>query len=298
MVIVDRMLSRKAEPATAFQVPSFADDHPSWVKVSVIAAVGFAIGIAWPRLAGVKFGPSAPEMQSHAAAAASKSADPLDAPPPLPTASVVAPPALSTAPASGEAPSITVGRGVVLSCTTADGERAKGSACGSVTGFEALAQPRLESLAKCPAAEGVSGKLAVVVTVDFKGSRINVDAGKSTTVASPDGLYACLRSAFQGAPLGGVDHDQQRYTVFYAVTLTSTGGAAAASASATGDSSSVEIAWGTALIRSAPKTGEIVARLPRGSKVQIGVAKEGWYPIKYGSDFASDGWVWREAIGK
>jgi hypothetical protein len=297
MVIVDRMLSRKAEPATAFHIPSFADDHPSWVKVSVIAAVGFAVGIAWPRLAGVKLGPSAPEMQNHAAAAASKSADPLDAPAPLPTASVMAPPALSAAASSGPPPSVTVGRGVVLSCTTADGERAKGNACGSVTGFEALAQPRLESLSKCSAAEGVSGKLAVVVTVDFKASRINVDAGKSTTVASPDGLYACLRTAFQGAPLGGVDHDQQRYTVFYAVTLTSAGGAATA-ASASSDSSSVEIAWGTALIRSAPKTGDIVARLPRGSRVQIGVVKEGWYPIKYGADFASDGWVWREAIGK
>jgi hypothetical protein len=291
------MLSRKAEPATAFHVPSFADDHPSWVKVSVIAAVGFAIGIAWPRLAGVKLGPNAPEMQGHAAAAASKSADPLDAPAPLPTASVVAPPALSTAPSPGDAPTITVGRGVVLSCTTADGERAKGSACGSVTGFEALAQPRLESLAKCPAAEGVSGKLAVVVTVDFKASRINVDPGKSTTVASPDGLYACLRTSFQGAPLGGVDHDQQRYAVFYAVTLASATGAAAA-ASATGDSSSAEVAWGTALVRSAPKTGDIVARLPRGSRVELGAPKEGWYPIKYGADFGSNGWVWRESIGK
>jgi hypothetical protein len=298
MVIVDRMLSRKAEPATAFHVPSFADDHPSWVKVSVIAAVGFAVGVAWPRLAGVKLGPSAPEMQAHAASAAAKSAEAPDAPPPLPTASVVVPPPLSAAPSSAEAPTVTVGRGVVLSCTTADGERAKGSACGSVTGFEALAQPRLESLAKCPAAAGVSGKLAVVVTVDFKGSRINVDAGKSTTVASPDGLYACLRTAFQGAPLGGVDHDQQRYTVFYAVTLASASAPVGGAASATSDGSSVEVAWGTALVRSAPKTGDIVARLPRGSQVQIGAPKEGWYPIKYGADFGSDGWVWREAIGK
>ncbi len=290
------MLSRKPEPATAFQVPSFADDHPSWVKVSVIAAVGFAIGIAWPRLAGVKLGPTAPEMQSHAAVAASKaSADAMDAPPPLPTASVMAPPPLESAASPGEAPTITVGRGVVLSCTTAEGERAKGSACGQVTGFEALAQPRLESLAKCPAAVGVSGKLAVVVSVDFKASRINVDSGKSTTVASPDGLYACLRAAFQGAPLGGVDHDQQRYALFYAVTLASTSGAAAATAR---DASSAEVAWGTALVRSAPKTGDIVARLPRGSRVQLGAAKEGWYPIKYGADFGSEGWVWREAIGK
>ena len=54
----------------AVEVPSPERDKPAWVKVGVIAAVGFIVGIAWPRLVGVRLGPSAP---GEAAAAASAS---------------------------------------------------------------------------------------------------------------------------------------------------------------------------------------------------------------------------------
>jgi len=40
--------------------PSSRADSPSWGRVGIIAAVGFALGIAWPRALGVRFGPSAP----------------------------------------------------------------------------------------------------------------------------------------------------------------------------------------------------------------------------------------------
>src|SRR5947209_19974369 len=107
------MFSRKAESPPAFQVPSPADDRPSWIKVGVIAAVGFAIGVAWPRVAGLRLGPNAPEPP-HAAAA--KSADPSSSSVPVLATAPVVPPALSAtnaAPAAG-APTITFGHGFVL----------------------------------------------------------------------------------------------------------------------------------------------------------------------------------------
>src|SRR6476620_10017623 len=55
----------------AVEVPSPERDKPAWVKVGVIAAVGFVIGIAWPRLVGVRLGPSAPGESASAAASAS-----------------------------------------------------------------------------------------------------------------------------------------------------------------------------------------------------------------------------------
>ncbi|MBF5066364.1 hypothetical protein G6O45_24370, partial [Salmonella enterica subsp. enterica serovar Istanbul] len=45
-------------------------------------------------------------------------------------------------------------------------------------------------------------------------------------------------------------------------------------------------------------TGSVVARLPRGTKVKLGPIKDGWYAIKYGDGFASDGFVYRGAIGR
>src|SRR5215207_4373340 len=42
------------------EVPKPGDDKPRIGRVAVITIVGFAIGVIWPRLAGVKLVPSAP----------------------------------------------------------------------------------------------------------------------------------------------------------------------------------------------------------------------------------------------
>ena len=58
------------------------------------------------------------------------------------------------------------------------------------------------------------------------------------------------------------------------------------------------VEWEVALVRDLPKTGQVVARLPRGTKVKVGSAKEGWYSVKYGAAFANEGWLYRGAIGR
>jgi len=56
--------------------------------------------------------------------------------------------------------------------------------------------------------------------------------------------------------------------------------------------------WEVAIVRDAPRTGQVLARLPRGTKVNLGTAQDGWFKVKYGADFSSDGWVYRGAIGR
>ena len=51
-------------------------------------------------------------------------------------------------------------------------------------------------------------------------------------------------------------------------------------------------------MRDAPKVGTIVARLPRGTKVKLGPTKDGWYQVKFGDDFGTEGWVYRGAVGR
>src|SRR5262249_15842580 len=58
------------------------------------------------------------------------------------------------------------------------------------------------------------------------------------------------------------------------------------------------VAWEAALVRDTPKTGNLVTRLPRGTKVKVGSSKDGWYQIKFGDGFANEGWVYRGAIGR
>jgi len=322
----------------AVDVPSPDKDSPAWVKVGVIAAVGFVIGIAWPRVMGVKLGPSAPG-ESAASAKASGARAP-DAPPasvaaaksgvtPSASASATAASASgSAASAGGGPPNISVQKGAVISCKTGDGDVKKGKECGGVAGLDLLVAPRIRKVATCTAAEGQTGKLTFIVNADFGKNTFGWDVGKSSTVGNLEGITGCLKTHFQGVGTAGVTHEHAKYTVSYSATFAPGAEAPKDDANAKNDKADkndkgddkseakgkdgkdeksdvalgagaeATIGWEVALVRDAPKTGSVVARLPRGSKVKIGASKDGWYSIKFGDGFANDGFIYRGALGK
>jgi hypothetical protein len=337
---------RKDAPL-AVDVPGPDRDSPGWVKVGVIAAVGFVIGIAWPRVVGVKLGPSAPgEAAAAAAASASAAASAKPRVPDAAPASIAAkaattgtaaaiasvtgtPSASATAP--GGPPQINVGRGSVIACKTTDGESKKGKECGSLSGLEHVVAPHLRKLAVCSAAEGQTGKLSFVATTTFPSGGLSWDVGRSSTVGNLEGINNCLKTQFAGVTANGIAHEHNRYTVAYTVTFAPAVADAAsgkndrtekadkvdkssrddtAEKNAKDDKSDkpeapvvaaggeASVGWEVALVRDLPKTGSVIARLPRGTRVKIGPMKDGWYSIKYGDGFASDGFVHRGAIGR
>ncbi len=290
------------------QIPAPEADKPSWLRVGVVALIGFALGVAWPKLAGVRVGPTAPAEAvsavaaaraaevASAAAAASASIAP---PPPPPIASAAAP------------ITVTVGRAAILSCKTEEGESLKGKDCGWLTGLDPLVQTRLKRLAQFPAAAENTGKLNIVLGLDFKNNRISVEGGKSSTVKDVESLKAFVAGEVKSMSLKPVDHQNERYSVVYVVNISngsdapSAGASAGASSTASASTPSAalpdgtaQVAWETAIVRDAPHTGAIVAHLPRGTKVQLGTSDGGWYKIKFGPTFASEGFVYRGAIGK
>lgn len=310
------MFSPKADPRLQVQIPTLADDRPSWTKVGVITAIGFIVGIAWPRMMGVRLGPSVPSDVASAAAVASGA--PSGAATAAPSASPSAPamaavPAVtvSAAPsAAAVAPTVTVGHGVVFACKTSDGDSLKGSDCGTLPGLDGLVMPRLRKLAECPEAAAATGKMHLVAHLDFGRGGFSIDLGRGHSVASPDALLACARTDVTGISLAGIAHDNPRYSVAYSVTFDSAPGAApsqtgaspsppSAAVVAPGDADSpAEVVWEVAIVRDAPKTGKVLARLQRGTTVHLGTAKDGWYPVKFGDGFASDGWLYRGAVGR
>ena len=306
-------------------MPSAADDRPAWGKVAVLAVVGFAVGIAWPRFAGVRLGPSAPAESIPAASRPSGAAgDPAsNATPASLTAAAEDGGAAGATNAGGASTLVTVQRGAVLSCRNASGDLQKGpSNCGDLAGLDALVTPRLRKLATCPAAAGQSGKLSVVLGVDFAANRVTAGIGKSSTVPAQDALASCLHAQLDALTLAAIHHDQPKYTVQYTTTLGAGNGAggmsnatpAAAAATATstappdpgaataatpsGDERAVDIVWDVAIVRDTPRTGSVLARLSRGTKIHVAASQDGWYRVKYGSGFSSEGWVYRGAIGK
>jgi hypothetical protein len=323
---------RKAMPLVV-DLPTAADDRPSWIKVGIIAAIGFVIGVAWPHLAGVRLGPSVPVEASPSAisARAEAYASPpvaATASPPVSTPQVIAPSAPVAAAPPAEPPSVAVNRGVILSCKTEDGDALKGAKeCGPVSGFDGIAQPRLRKLASCPAAAGASGKLSVVFNIDFPSNKVSVEIGKSSTVVNVEGFGSCVRTGFQGVSLGALDHQNPHYALFYSLNFGSkdatpssasnasssampaqsaSGGSLASATTGTPttaapvpmDDASALVVWEVAIVRDAPRTGQVLARLPRGTKVNLGAGQDGWFKVKYGADMSSEGWVYRGAIGR
>jgi len=316
------MLSRKADGPLQVQIPRPADDQPSWTRVGVIAAIGFIVGVAWPKLAGVRLGPSLPADATSAttsAAASPGNAEPPSAAPAQAVPAAIATPSTGAAPVvtvpAATPPSVNIGHGVVFACKTSDGDSLKGGDCGTLPGLDGVVMPRLRKLAECADAAGESGKMHLVVHLDFPRGGVGVELGRGQGVSSADALLACAKNDVAGATIGGIAHDNPRYSVAYTVNFgpgagTPAGGAESATSTPGTPSTpstpvstgavdgEAQVVWEVAIIRDVPKTGKVVARLQRGTQLHIGAAHDGWYPVKYGDGFSSDGWVYRGAIGR
>jgi hypothetical protein len=315
MVIVRTMSLRKADGPLTVQVPTPGQDRPSWLGVGAVAVIGFVVGVAWPRLAGIRLGPSVPDAPAASASesepAAPGAPSPSVAPPAVPVAlpsqvgaaSPLAPASLASAASPpAAAPSgglhLSAARAAVISCKTASGESLKGTECGAVTGLDALVLPRLRKL-DCPDANGTSGKVHLVVRADFARGALAAELGHDRSASASAPVLACAKSALASASLDGVTHDNPRYTVGYVVTVSAPSAEPSnPSPPAQLNDGTAQVEWEVAIVRDAPKTGKVLARLQRGTQLKIGASKDGWYPVKFGDGFASDGWVYRGAIGK
>jgi hypothetical protein len=155
------------------------------------------------------------------------------------------------------------------------------------------------------------------MSVDFPANRLGITVGRAGPVKNHESLAGCVQQQFQSVSLGAVEHEHPRYTVSYAVILTAKPGlapppeaqaappsaaapravAVTSAANAAGDAT-VEVLWDMAVVRDVPRVGQVVGRLPRGSRVQLGATQEGWYRVRFGADFGKEGWVYRGAVGR
>lgn len=290
-------------PATLrVDVPKPGDDKPQLGRVAIITVVGFAVGLLWPRLAGVKLVPNAPTEGTEVSAGAEPAASASSESPP-PAAKAVpaeAPEGEPAPPSSDAAERLKVSDPKVTSCRDAKGARV--STCDSPELGESV-RAKVLALAACGGAENVQGTLSLGVELDFAtGKASDVLKGKSTTIAdsAADALLACAKKEFSTLSLKGVAHEQAQYTVFYMVEFVPPGtkrdDAKGEASSITPASGRATVGWEVAIIREHPKDGEIIARVMRGTRVTVTGRDGDWYRIKYDAK-GSEGWVFRTAIG-
>jgi len=277
--------------------------------VGIIAVVGFAIGIAWPRLAGVKLVPSVPVPPSAEASARELTGAPLEAK--TPEADPSGRPAAAAAPAPPDKPPgerLLVSDVQLASCRNEHGKRAQ--ACDRID-FDRVAREPLRALAACPGTEDAVGVMSLGFELDFEADKIkSIHTGKSTSLEQEraDRLLDCAKKQFANVSLAGIAHEQAAYTLFYRIELLGSPGSGKPTADAApnggsgGDqgtpaSGRATVSWDVALVRSAPaRDGEVRARVLSGTRVIVTGKSGDWFRIKYDAK-GNQGWVYRTSIG-
>jgi hypothetical protein len=247
-------MARRDAPMSV-EIPEPGADRPLWGKVGLVAAAGFVIGVAWPRLTSTRIAPSppadnvsAPEptpnassaasslVNTRAAAVSSKSAKGGFAVDNVATATAppkVAPTSLAATAAAAPSEAVTASQNTPNAAprAAANGhepmvgtgyvlrcrdDQQDVADCGAFQ-FDGVAVPRIKALARCPAAKGASGKLSLGFDLDFRAKSVHLLLGKSTNLPRDmaDALVHCAEPAFEPGTLAGLAHDHHQYTVFY-----------------------------------------------------------------------------------
>lgn len=288
--------------AVRVSLPTAKDDRAITSKVGLVAVVGFALGVAWPRLLGISVGPDVPGGAGVKGVA----------PPPSAAASTAVASAAAAAEPEGEPDAdsptnkqqVIVADGSVLACKNKKGEKLDD--CGKLA-FDKLAKTRLAELATCPAALGLKGGMTLQVSVNFESNEVVVDGEKKKSELPSDtvrGVLKCAGERLKGVELDKLTHTHPRYTLAYGLTFYPPGEAPPqlASGSASADAATEDEGLGRATVRNeranlrdAPKEGNIVARLAQGTRVKILEQKDDWYLVE---SKKGKGWLYRQAIGR
>lgn len=291
------LLARRDKPLRV-ELPSQKEDRAITSKVGLVAAIGFLVGVAWPRVFGVEVGPSRPgggaERPAATAAAPTSSADAPEA---------AAPPEPSASGATGAAPSnkqtVVVGDGSIKACRNKKGDKQED--CGKLS-VDKLVKPRLAELASCPSALGLDGKLKVGVAFNFEKNEVVIveDDRSSLPSSTVRGVLGCAGDEMKGVELEKITHVHARYTVVYELTFLPPGRTLEPETPEEGDGKDAglgraTITWEKALVRETPEDGKVTTRLPQGTRVKLIDQKDDWYRIESGK---TKGWVYRQAIGK
>lgn len=261
-----------------------AVEQGSLGKVGIIALVGFAIGIVWPRLAGVSLVPEAPVDDPDVA---------IDLHEGGPAAPEMEAEVIELTPEDR----LGIGPALITSCVDAAGK--KSTSCDKPA-LDEIVHSHLFALLGCPAASGVFGALSLGFQVDFEKATVHeVVSGRSTDLPSATAkeLLRCAEKELSAIDLAHMPHEYASYQVYYQLDFKTPEAAAEQKSSVTSASGQATVQWGTALVRKeADADASVQARLLAGARVLVTGRMGPWFRVKYDAR-GREGWVHGNALG-
>jgi hypothetical protein len=298
----------RSDPPLVVRIPARSEDRPALSRVGVVAVLGFALGIAWPKLLGARLGPDVPG--GGKAATTSAPNEPGSAEPVASTAAA-APSADPEAAAPTNRQRALLRSLEVVRCRDKSGKKLE---AGGEGGCKPLAaskwiEPKLSALAACPSVIGLEGEMELELELDFEKSSVRVDPGEKSAFPNSTirGVLNCAAEELGDLDLAKIPREHPRTTLLAKLSFVPPGkaieAAAPADAKPVGSADappadglgSATVSWEKALLRDSPKDGKVVARVPQGSRVKLLEQRDEWYRVQKGD---VEGWVYRQAIGK
>lgn len=299
-------MAKEDAPLTV-KIPAPSEDRAISSKVGIIAVVGFAVGVLWPRLLHVKVGPTPPENEPRAAAAAASNGPAASSSAASPASSAGAPEDVpEEQPKVSNKETVVVSPGQIVGCVSKKKENV--GDCGPFS-FDKYVTDKLAELGTCAFAIGQKGDYSVSLNVNFdeKKPSITVSEGKiksSFGTMASRGLLKCTQDELKTVELDKIPHTHQSYRVEYKLSFYPPGVAPddPKDTTAPGDDDKTDLGNATvvaskAIVRDKPERekGKQIAKLPQGTHVKILRQDKDWYEIESGK---TKGWVHRQAIGK
>lgn len=262
-----------------------APDQGSLARVGIIALVGFVIGVAWPRLAGVSLVPEAPVESPSPTNEEEDSSEET----PVEQDSEI----IELMPEDR----LAVGAPEITSCVSAKGE--KSTQCDTMDA-DAIVHPSLIALLGCPAAEGVFGTLSLGLLIDFAEGKVSSpESGRSTSLpkTTTKELLLCASKEFAAITIPPMEHQFAQYQVYYSLEFKTPEVAAQGKTSVTPASGTATVRWGTAIVRKeGNRDAAVQTRLMSGAQVVVTGRLGTWYRVKYDAK-GREGWVIGKALG-
>jgi hypothetical protein len=253
--------------------------------VGNIALVGFLIGVAWPRLAGVSLVPAAP-VEDDVPALSDEEEHALDA-----------------EPAESEVIELTpedrlsIGPAQVTSCQDAEGKKV--TSCDTPD-MDSIVHPHLIALLGCPAATGVFGTLSLGFEVDFGADKVtDATSGRSTDLpeSTTKEILRCADKELSSIKVSEIPRDYEKYQVYYSLEFKPPEVAAEEKTAVTPASGQATVQWRSAQVRKeADQSADVQARLLAGARVVVTGRMGEWYRVKYDAK-GREGWIHGAALG-
>jgi hypothetical protein len=179
-----------------------------------------------------------------------------------------------------------------LKCWTVDGEERTEPDCDSLEILERRFSTRLYVVAACKekvAGEEAEGTLSLGAQVDFADRSISFWAGPSSEIEQAKAIGTCVREDLAGLPLYGVEHDHEKYTVYFTVTFRDPEEIAAELKRLRRRGRTVAVTMDRVRVRIEPVDGHVVGHISSDSEVTFLERKDDWCRVLTPKD--NKGWM-------